>query len=417
MNILITFFARPNFGGIINHTESMAMGFKKLGHSVDSIKFKNLGESTYPEIKDKTNDDGWEFSGGLDLWINQGTGWSAMQEINYNKDIFSWKNKVKNYDLIIHQIPVPTCNKKYIGDSGWLELFNHDTRQIVISHNGNAKKSYPHLISICDKISGIICVHESSYKSCEMFPVRRTLIPNPHEIECISSIKDIKDRENSIVSIQTFKRCKRVDKFVRCIPHIDKSIKNIVCGSGIEFHYMNSKAKVKKDYLEKDGSRIWENALNSGMKYMGVVTNTQRDEILSKSKLFLDFSFSKTHNEQGCVFNRTMIEAMKNGCVPVMSDLTIRGSVYFKENENYIKIPFDADPKDQALILNNAMLDEERLIRIQKNNIEIVKQFDNEIISKRIIDFSFGDDGVVGSPTKELLKKAEDKMNHFLKIG
>lgn len=411
MKILITLFKRPSYGGIANYCETLAKGLKELGHEVDAIKFNNTGETGEPKRKDRTGEKPWEFGSGLGLWMNQGIGWDGMKVLNYKKDLFSWKNICEEYDLVLHNIPVPTCNKFMRGDNDWLKLFDYPKRQILVVHNGNAEKSYPHMLEVCDKVDGIICVHESSYFACSNFPVRRKLIPNPHDIEG-GKLKLIEERNDAIASIQTIRGCKRVDKFLRLIPYLE-NITPIICGKGIEYHYMTSITKVKPQYLYENGDKIWDVAVANGMEHRGVVDAVERTEILSNSKLFLDFSYSATHNSHGCVFNRTMIEAMIQGCVPVMSDVTMQGSTLFTENKNYLTVPYDAVPEVQAQTLQEIMKDTETLQRIQLNNYQKIKQFDKPIIAKQVLDFAFSEHGTIGKASEEFKERARIKMEHF----
>ncbi|MCH9712862.1 MAG: hypothetical protein K0U20_09585 [Proteobacteria bacterium] len=416
MKILITTYKIQDLGGIINYNETLAKGFKDLGHEVDAMVLKNKGKTGPGRVKDESAHahNGWEWGTGLNCWMHQKSGWEGLDELNYSEDISAWKRLVKNYDLIVHSISVPTATKQTVDDSAWIEVYDHLTPQICVIHDGNMPKLYPHLHFMKEKLMGLACVHDAAFNSCSVLDIPRRLIANPHNLTS-NEIYPPWERTNSVVSVQTFKRCKRADKFVRMVPHLYDGNSAILCGTGIEYHYMVSKEKVKMDYLEKDGSRIWENAVESGMDYRGVVNSGNRDRIFSQSKLFVDFSYSKSHNSHGSVFNRTMIEAMIQGCVPVMSDLTMQDNSLFKEGVNYISIPFDADPKDHAKLVDEAMRDEERLYLIQENNIRTVERFERSIIAQEIIELGFGQlKTTIGKPTKEFIANAERKLSHFI---
>jgi len=422
MKILITHFKIQDFGGIINYSEVLAKGFKDLGHGVDSIMFKNKGRTGFPKVKDRSADEhnGWEWGTGLGLWMHQKTGWQGMYELNYTTDIGEWEYKVKEYDLIVHAISVPTATKQTKLDSDWIELYDHKTPQVCIIHDGNIQKLYPHIHFIKEKLMGLVCVHDSAFNSCEVMEINRMLIPNPHNIPDEQvHIMPMCERSNNVISVQTFKRCKRADKFVRMVPHLKYGHHAVLCGTGIEYHYMNSKDKVKADYLEPDGSRIWENAIKAGMEYRGVVNSANRDSLFATSKLFLDFSFSKSHNSHGSVFNRTMIEAMIQGCVPVMSDLTMQGNSLFKERINYVSIPFDASAEEHGEFINNLMKDEELLDNITTNNLELLYQFERSIIAQKIINLGMGKDidkTSFGFATDKFKNDATRKLTHFTGI-
>lgn len=110
MDILLAHFKINNYGGIINYSEQLAVGLKRLGHKVDSIMLKNSGKTGYGQTKDRTDDPKWEYGEGLDLWFNQHSGWEGMFQLNYVKDFETlWTDE---YDLVIYIIPVPTVSKQ-----------------------------------------------------------------------------------------------------------------------------------------------------------------------------------------------------------------------------------------------------------------------------------------------------------------
>jgi glycosyltransferase involved in cell wall biosynthesis len=412
MNILITHFQIQDWGGIVNYSEFMARGLKALGHTVQSVMLKNKGVTGTPKTKDRSDQQGWEFGEGLGLWMHQKNGWDGMYQLNYHNDRLSWEEWSSEFDLILHHISVPTCSKATKGDDQWIKIFNQPfANQLAVVHDGNMKKLYPHILNICDKIDGVVCVHDAAFHSCEELPIRRAFIPNPHEQK--DYIKSISNRDDAFVSLQTFKRWKRVDDLIRAIPYMDDFSDKYICGGGIEYHYMTSKEKVKPCYLEEDGSRIWENALSSGMEYLGYVTTSKRDELLADVKLLIDPSWSLNYSKLGCHFNRVMVEAMAQGCVPVCTDLAMKNSFFFKSGINYIEIPYNSSPQEYAKIVDEAMADEELLSDIQENNLKLMEAFDKVNVAKAIIEFSESNGGSVGIPSEKLIVDAARKMEHF----
>lgn len=413
MKILLAHFQIQDFGGIVNYSEYLARGFKELGYEVDCLMLKNKGVSGIPKTKDRSLDDGWEFGEGLGLWMHQKSGWEGMYQLNYASNLTIWEDICDDYDLIIYVVPVPTCTKATKGDDKWLRLFDVPLgQQLAIVHDGNMQKLYPHIIKICNKIDGIICVHDAAYNSCEVLPVPRTFIPNPHDISP-PYIVEMDEREDGFVSLQTFKRWKRVDDLIRAIPFMDGFTEKNICGGGIEYCYMTSKTKCKAEYHDEKGNRIWDNAINNGMKFLGYVTTEERDFLLQNNKLLIDPSWSKKYSELGCHFNRVMVEAMAHGCVPVCTDLAMRDSMLFQADVNYIEIPFDIEPCGYADIIDDNLANTKKLQRMQEVNLKLVAQFDKRIIATRIIDFSADPTLKIGKVTEEIIMAANKKMNHF----
>lgn len=415
MRILLTHFQIQDYGGIVNYSECMAQGLRENGHKVSAIMFKNKGKSGKSPSKDRFLDEGWEESCIAD-WMHQKCGWEGMSQINYRTDKEEISCLGQQYDLIIHIIPVPTCTKATKGDEDWKEIFSEiefcGTKQIAVIHDGNMQKLYPHVLKICDQLDGIICVHDAAFNSCDVLPVRRTFIPNPHHFYD-RRILPIEERGEVLISLQTFKRWKRVDDLVRAIPFMDEFSEKIICGGGIEYHYMTSKTKCKKEYMDENGNKIWDKAIANGMEYRGYVTTEVRDKLLSQSRLLVDPSWSKTYSQYGSHFNRVMIEAMAQGCVPVCTDLGMKNSVLFKSGINYLEIPHDCPPDIYGRRLQYWLDNEDLLQEIQTNNLKLLKAFDKKTVASAVLEFAFGNSGKVGKSTEKLEVSAAKKMDHF----
>lgn len=418
MNILLTHFQIQDYGGIVNYSECLAEGLIELGHEVTAVTLKNKGQTGKPKSKDRELDSGWEKSSIAD-WMHQKHGWEGMYQINYKNNIEDYYDFCSLSDLIIHIVPVPTCTKNNKGDMSWINIFEDTfflTKQIGIIHDGNMQKLYPHIINIADYLDGLVCVHDASFNSTSVLPIRRTFIPNPHNFEFSREILPMHSRRQGLVSLQTFKRWKRVDDLVAAIPFMDLFTEKTICGGGIEYHYMTSKDKCKKEYLDANGNRIWDNALDNGMEYLGYVTTDERDELLKTHRLLVDPSWSKSYSHFGSHFNRVMIEAMSWGCVPVCTDLGMKNSALFKAGTNYLEIPYDCSPEYYGKKLDEWMLDEEMLSEIQSNNLELMEAFEKTNVAKGILEFAFGNAGVAGKPTEKIINDARRKMDHFEEI-
>lgn len=416
MKILLAHFQIQDWGGIVNYSEFLARGFKALGCEVDSVMLKNTGKTGYPNTtKDRSDDPSWEFGSGLGLWMHQKNGWQGMYQLNYRTDVMDGESWTADYDLVIYIVPVPTCSKATKEDEDWLKLFrNSSAKQLAVVHDGNMQKLYPHLLNVCDQLEGVICVHDAAYNSCDVLPVRRHFVPNPHEFDEFEDIQPINERTDGFISMQTFKRWKRVDDLIRAIPHMNNHTSKIMCGGGIEYHYMTSKTKCKKDYLDADGNKIWDNAVYAGMEFQGYITTDVRDEYLSELKLLIDPSWSKKYSELGAHFNRVMVEAMAKGCVPVCTDLAMKNSMLFKPGVNYIEVPYDISPEGYADIIDDSLANEFLLEEIQENNLKLMQKFDKANIAKSILQFADQDVlGEIGEPTDKFKSDAAKKMEHF----
>lgn len=415
MKIVLAHHHIQDWGGIVNYTENLMVGLRNIGHEPVPVMLKNKGVSGIPKAKDRSLDTGWEIGAGSGLQIHQKQGWEGMQAINYVKELAQWEDLIDSADLIIWIIPVPTCNKANKGDSAWMELYEHVVPQVVVIHDGNMRKLYPHLLHMCQKglLEGIVCVHDAAYNSASVLPIKRVLLPNPHNVGNTNH-NCMEDREAQLVSLQTFKRWKRVDDLVRAIPHMDEFHGKVICGGGIEYHYMTSQNKCKAEYMTADGERIWDVAVQAGMDYQGYVTTEERDELLGNSRLLVDPSWSKNYSQLGAHFNRVMVEAMVQGCVPVCTDLGMAKSSLFKADQNYLEIPYDISPVEYGKQLSRWIEDVDLLERIQENNFNILVDFNSAHIASKLIDLALGSwYQDIGTITDEIEAGCAKKLYHF----
>ena len=139
-----------------------------------------------------------------------------------------------------------------------------------------------------------------------------------------------------------------------------------------------------------NGVPIWKTALENGMEFLGLITNVQRDDYLRKYRTLIDASENDYYNSFGGHFNRTVIEAMIQGCIPITRDL---GKLLFKENENFIKLPQhnNFNPKEFAEVVNYTNnLDKNTATKIQENNFKIIELFDYRKIAEDFLKLAEG---------------------------
>mgnify|MGYP001186947060 FL=1 len=409
MRILVPVHQFNNFGGIINHTEQLIAGLKDLGHEVT---FAFLKPSTQrpkpvkiPILDEDLIEQGYERGAGTKLPVHQGKGWMSNYYSFLNKEsVESFVQMANQHDMIIWESIFGFKNKKSKGNTVWLPMIEDVTaKQVMIVHDGNLRKLYPWVYKFRSKMEGVSCVHVSAYESAEAMDLPRSMILNPQVIGDTPPEINFEGRQRVILSPQTFKRWKHVDDLVASVPYLeDCTVK--VAGDGIERSYMTSIDKCKPEYYctkETDpdapeslqGNRIWENAINHGMKYLGFISEKVRDEILKDSLFLIDPSWSKTYGEH---FNRTIVDAMKMGAVPIAVNLGIApnesgvGSL-FKPNENYLMLKYDYTPKQYADKINEYLnISKEEYERIVRNNFELIKKFDRRKIAQDYIDLAYG---------------------------
>jgi len=119
-------------------------------------------------------------------------------------------------------------------------------------------------------------------------------------------------------------------------------------------------------------------------------------------KLQIDPSFSKKYSGYGAHFNRTTIEAMINGAVPMATDLGMKDSKIFTSGENYIEIPHTATPKEFGDIINDSLTNAAQWKTIRNNNLAMLHKFDKRNVAQEYVN-------LVTEPTNFLEKGNPDK--------
>lgn len=420
MKILMVMHTFNNFGGIINHCEHLMAGLKELGHEVNFAYLKGTKTVRPVEIP-STLKEGWEIGVGSGYPVHQGDGWMAPYYSYKVKDsIDKFVEDANKHDIVIWQSIFGFKNKDTEFYQDWRPMIeNVKTKQIVIIHDANLKKLYPWISLFEQHFAGLACVHPAAYDSADFMSTPRALILNPQDIAGVPPTPSYGGRENKILSIQTFKRWKRVDDLIRAVPYM-KDVKTLVGGYGIEAAYMMSKDKCKEEYYatqeydpdvteDRQGKRIWENAENSGnFEYLGFISGAKRDEILATSKFLVDPSWSNTFGEH---FNRVVIDAMRIGTVPIAVNFGVSNNeegmgTVLKAGVHYCMLKKDFTPKQYGeAITNYCNMSEADYRQIQLNNYELIKQFDRKVVAQHYVDLAMGKE-------TGYLKELKTKSNH-----
>ena len=401
MKFLMTLFQIQDYGGIINHAEYLTKGLKELGHEVDFRVLVPKGAVSNKKSMRGSNEGFTKLEGGTGYLFHQARGWRDVIKIPYvsKQARQQFKEDCSKYDAVLWHIPVPTLNKDNADITAWLDLYDHGSKNIAIIHDGNLPKLYPHLISVSKYFHAAVCVHESAYNSAKYLNIPRKLILNPFKIHGDFGLDF--DKRSGALAIQIFKAWKRVDTLVRAVPFIQEPV--VVGGAGIEYRYMTSKDKCKPKYFDAQGNRIWEVALSNGMSYHGVVPNEEVLRLLGETKLQIDPSFSKKYSGYGAHFNRTTVEAMIKGAVPMATDLGMKDSQIFKSGQNYIEIPHTATPEEFGDIVNEGLSNKQQWETIRHNNLGLLNKFDMRNVAQEYAD-------IVTQPT-HFLEKGEPQQN------
>ena len=375
MKILLVLCEMQDLGGIINHTEHLIHGLKSLGHDVTFINLQNrvaCYNSTTTSRKTKKG-----FSTGLQM--DQSKGWLFPESSKFPFQSGKWRSFTDAYDLVIWETPVPRIA---FGDE-WAAPYDLRVPQMVFLHDGNMVKLYPWFVEVAHKFKKIACVHPAALGNathCKLKTAELVLNPQAYLNERMVVPGSI-PKLNQVCSFQTFKAWKRVHEIVGAAPKFDATLK--LYGGGIEYHYMSGK-KRKVQY-----GTIWDDAIASGkMQFHTYVDEETRDSIIKESKILIDASWSRGQNLHGALFNRTMVESIICGTVPLLREPTMKNNGVFPES-TYFTAPHPIKSYDEfADSVNFATSRSEpvhtAMVRYGQDIVR--RRFDSKIIAQQLLE-------------------------------
>ena len=414
MKILMTIFAIQDYGGIVPHVEHLAMGLKELGHTVEFVML--MHQPNRPRAQYPVSEDGW-FTLGTGYPFHPSKGWTGMPRFGWQSpaERQRFKDFCSNFDGVIWHIPVPTTNNATAGQMGWTELYLKEIPHLAVVHDGNLPRLYPHILTVRDSFKKLICVHDSAYYSSMDTGMSRELVVNPFDVEGWASYPAPKfEARRGVVAVQVFKAWKHVDSLIRAIPHLKSGKDVIVGGGGIEQRYMTSEEKCKPAYINADGSRIWNRALEAGMKYVGYVPNDQVYDYLLNARVQIDTSYSRKYAKFGSHFNRTTVEAMLCGAVPMATDLGMKGATLFKAGANYVEFPSTATPQELAGLIESTCKDRKQWEYITESNRGmLINNFDRRAVAAKFVNALVEKAPFHGPATPELVTACNEQMKFF----
>ncbi len=412
MKIMLAWYPIMDAGGIINHNEQLAAGLKELGHEVHTRLF--LPRDNHPRDGMAGGHGTWSPHTGLEFDQKRGYSFKKAHCIPYRGKMLPvalWI--MKEFDLIIWQVAVPTKRVENRGNEEWQHLYRCGVKQLAVIHDGNFLDSYPWLSEVEDCISGLICVHHCAFNSAKHISIPSSLIPNPQEIgePPDLSLSAWSRRKPGFLSLQTFKSWKHVEELVRAVPYTHVNYK-ILAGKGAGYYNMTSKDKCK-------WPGIWDAAIAHGMEYRGVITNEQRDDDLRKVTCLVDPSWSKKYAKIGGHFNRVLVDAIKCGALPVVRPLGISTNFdgfgeLFVNGSNCIAIRQNVTPEEYGDSLTEMCHLPHSVYReIMTRAVQLLPMFDRKRIAARVIDLANGEAQQYGVTTPQVYQDSDTAHFEF----
>jgi glycosyltransferase involved in cell wall biosynthesis len=353
MRILQTVFQLVDYGGIVNYTELLTQGLQAHGHDVDVVLLHNSPHLMRTRAAQTTVVGAYKSSLANATFAHAAYGWYGIPVYHYGSPAArkEWRKFAAQYDVVIHQIPVPACDP----DGNWLRVYDIKPPQLLVSHDAHFPRRYPHMLHIADKVIGIAAVNPASYASLAGFSVKRALIGSPHKLRKWSLQLPWHQRPLRFGSAHVWKKWKHMDTVLRTLRHCERlDVDNWIAGDGIEGRYMRSPTKCPERY-----AGLWRSATRHGMNYAGMVAPREIAEQYEQCRVMVDLSYSPQFSaEFGNHVNRSVLEAYNAGCVPlvVRENMTEPKSKphFFEEGRTHLAVSKDATPKQIALAIRAA---------------------------------------------------------------
>ena len=387
MNILVTLFEIQDYGGIAQSHELMVKGLVKLGHDVDFVILRGNDRPSY--VRKPTGPKG-SYPSVMGGEVNTLSGWYGQLVMGYASvaNMRAYKKLANEYDLIIHQIPVPKPDKR----GWWKKLYDVDPPQIAWVHDANFRDLYPHLLLVAHKLAGVTTSNQAGYESLAWLPCPRAFLGVPHELLDWKVAIRWRNRRKQAVCAHVWKAWKRMHLVVQAVPYAAYS-GIVMGGDGIEGRYMRSKDKCKPRY-----KGIWKKAVKSGLDYRGLMTHDELFGLYQKSRVMIDMSYSKRFAALGSHFNRSLLESYNNGLVPVVTDVNMTDNfaaqkTLWKDGKTHVAVPLDATPRDLADIVNATLnMHEDDANQIVANGRRILKKnFEYKKFARGLISLADGE--------------------------
>jgi glycosyltransferase involved in cell wall biosynthesis len=400
MKILYVVPEGEDMGGIITASEQFMQGFKELGHQATFCLLRATKKSgtnmfTPGSEIEAANEDGWRLGEGTGMAFHTVYGWHGPY-ISMESGIDEFIGLANAHDVVIWAAMFGLRNKLTEGTTNWTRMFTETKpKHICQVRDDHIQDRYPWVTVLEDRIIAWACVHRTGFVLCKGMRRPRAIVYSCHD----TSIRDYSEkRRRAVFSVQTFKRWKKVDKLVLAVPYLSEHrIETWLAGDGIERRYMTSKEKCRKAYFctkENDmtapksrlGKKIWDNALKVKMLYTGPISEEERDQFMQDAMFFVDLSFRPTAH--GWI-NRTAIEAVRNGCIPMLHPETTKGAADFVQDLDYYGVSPTVPPANLAESIACAFdWDKDKLKHMRKSAQKKIQAFDRKIACQQLIDLA-----------------------------
>jgi glycosyltransferase involved in cell wall biosynthesis len=238
--------------------------------------------------------------------------------------------KLSEYDMTIFSPPTPPF---WYDDLEWTKLYEklNDKTKIAIIFHSPSMKGGEYATKIKQYVDCVISAEPNFVSPAKLIKDKVWIMGTLIDREDFGLYDDMKIK--LAISLNQFKRWKRVDIFIRAIPKLP-TIHFHVYSDGVERYKMAGKRR-SKQYMV-NGKWIWDEAKKvEGFKYCGFAPRETVIEDLKRSMCVVDMSEIRGQ------YNIVEYEAMAYGSIPIARETVIVDG--YMNRENILLVKGDTD--------------------------------------------------------------------------
>lgn len=388
MNILFVVPIGQDMGGIITSTEQYVLGLREAGHEVTPIcaVFTQRDAPTGPMPRGKFADD-YKLGAGTGWLLHPTQGWRGEQRVSLacEAGIDRFCAMAKKHDFVIWASMYGFRNEATEGTTAWVRAIKAAKgKNVFMIHDDHLPERYSWAGALAPYAAAYVGVQPCSFTSLEDVGAPRGMVYTPVPMPSAKIRMPTMTERKGFLNCQVWKGWKNGDKLVAAAAHMPKGTVWFA-GDGIQLRYLRSQDKCPPRF-----QGLWDAAMKR-QKYMGVLSEADRDEELRRSKFLVDLSLRHNAGQ----FNRIVQEAMAQGCVVIAVPEFISGTAdkpLFVPWKHYLPISpiLLSDPKALADRLLGLERDSAHKYQsIQQAARKLVKeQFNRAALGQALIDIA-----------------------------
>ena len=374
-----------DLGGIITSSEHLMQGFREAGHKATFALLRS-GNARGSEPRGQHADD-YIVGPGSGMLMHPVHGWRGPCYTTDNPDKFI--ALANEHDIVVWGALYGLRNSKTEGTTGWLRcITDHKAKNVFMVRDDHLEKRVPWAMAFAPFADGWAGVQQCSFESVAGLAAPTALIFSGHGPTDASVLKK---RRKGVLAVATWKGWKNPRIMLQSYAETWWEQQPLtLAGDGIELRYMRSEEKARdKDYTPA-GWKIWDGAVGAGMNYVGSIQEEERDNLMRNHLFLADFSYRENSGQ----INRSVVEAMRNGCIPIADPRFISGNAegigeLFRADVHYLPIHVKRDDVGEQMTkllrTKPAILNQMR-----QTNFDRVDAFSRKIAANELVKLGMG---------------------------